>query len=182
MCIAALLPAAMGALGGTGAVGALTLGSGALGAYSAISSGNAAAAAANADARVASLNANLINDRIADERIRAEDENRRQGLEAARVIGQQTVGAAAGGLDIGFGSPLQALLASADAAGRDAAHIMDNSARNIRDLRQEQANYRTSARSSRAQASGLRRGGYLQAGGAILGAGSDFMKYKASIK
>lgn len=181
MCIAAIIPA-MAALGGTGAVGALTLGSGALGAYSAISSGNAAAAAATADARVASLNANLINDRIADERIRAGDENRRQGLEAAHVIGQQTVGAAAGGLDIGFGSPLQALLASADAAGRDAAHIMDNSARNIRDLRQEQANYRTSARSSRAQASGLRKAGYLQAGGAVLGAGSDFAKYKATIK
>lgn len=159
----------------------LMMASSAVGAVGAISSGNAAAAASKYEAKVGHMNAAMINDNIKDQREIAEDENRRVGADAAEAIGQQTVSMAAGNLDTGFGSPLRALLASADAAGRDAAHVMDNSSRSIRNMRQQQANFRSQANASQAQVKGLRRAGYLQAAGTVLGGASRVTKYKAEI-
>lgn len=158
-----------------------TAASTAISAYGSIAAGNAAAAAAKYDSKVANMNAAMLNDSIMDQRQQALNENRKLGEEVAAHIGAQTVGAAAGNLDVGFGSPLRALIASADAAGRDAENIMDNSARTSRDLRQQQANYRSEANMKKAQAPGLRRAGYLQAAGTVLGGIGKWQETKARL-
>lgn len=144
-----------------------------------IMKGSAEAKAARAGAKVADMNATLLNARIADEKLQADEEARRAGVDAAHHIGGQTVAGAAGNLDLTFGSPLAQLLASADAASRDAGTRRDNTMRGIRDIRQEQANYRSEAASLRSTAKGAKRAGYMGAVSAALGGITGIGSFRA---
>lgn len=158
----------------------LMVASTAMNAMGSIVSGNAQAAASRADAATAEMNANLLNYRIDDELRLAGEENRRVGEAAAQQIGQQTVYGAAGNVDLTMGSPLQALLASAEAASRDAGTTMDNTMRGIRDLRMEQANYRNSASALRTRAKNEKRAGRWGAVGSVLGGAANIGQSRIS--
>lgn len=151
----------------------------AVSAVGSVMSGNASAAASRADAATAEMNAKLLNYRIDDELRMAGDENRRLGENAAGVIGQQTVYGAAGNVDLTMGSPLRALLASAEAASRDAGTTMDNTMRTVRDLRMDQANLRNSAASLRTRAKNEKKAGRLNALGTIVGGAGNVMGSRA---
>lgn len=142
-------------------------------------SAGAEAKSMRAAANTADFNATLLNARINDSIRLADDEERVAGAEAAYHIGGQRVAGAAGNLDLNFGSPLQALLASAEAASRDAGRRRDNTMRDIRDVRTEQANLRSEARSLRAGAKGVKRAGYINAVSSVLGGASSMGSYRA---
>lgn len=144
-----------------------------------VMSSSAEAKAMRQSAAAADMNASLLNARINDDLVLAGEEERRAGDEAAYHIGGQRVAGAAGNLDLTMGSPLRALLASADAASRDAATRRDNTMRGIRDTRMEQANYRNEARSLRAGAKGVKRAGYINAASSVLSSTTSMGAYRA---
>lgn len=157
----------------------LMIASTAMSAGGSIMQGNAEAKAARTNAKVMDMNASLLNARINDDLRLADEEERRAGAEAGHHIGGQVVAGAAGNLDLGFGSPLRAILASAEAASRDAGTRRDNTMRGIRDIRTEQGNMRNEARSLRSNAKGAQRAGWMNAAGAALSSTSSVLGYRA---
>ena len=157
----------------------LMIASTAMSAGGSVMQANAEAKAMRSSAAVADMNASLLNARINDDLKIAAEEERVAGAEAAYHIGGQRVAGAAGNLDLNFGSPLRALIASADAASRDAGVRRDNAMRGIRDIRMEQANFRNEGRSLRAGAKGVKRAGYLNAASSVLSSATRMGAYRA---
>ncbi len=160
---------------------ALTIGSTVMGGLGQIQQGQATAASARYNAQVSDMNAKLADKAAKDALERGAVEEQKQRQKTAQVIGAQTAGMAANGVDISFGSPLDLLVDTATMGELDALTIRANTAREERDIRQQGENYRGQAGMYRASASSAETGGFLGAMGTVLGGGANAYKsYKTS--
>lgn len=160
----------------------LTIGSTLMGGLGAIQQGQASAASARYNARVADMNARMADRAAKDALERGKLEEQKQRQKTAQLMGQQTAAMAANGVDIGFGSPLDLLVDTATLGELDALTIRSNAYREERDIRQQGANYRGQAGMYRAQASSASTGGFLGAMGTFLGGGSRaYGQYQQSL-
>lgn len=147
---------------------AASVASAALGAYSNIQAGNAAYQSGMYNAQIAERNAQAV----ANEQVNVKDaaaiERRRLGERVRAERGQNSVNAAAMGVDPGFGSPFDIDENIASAGRADAGLIGRNELNEIGRLDKERADYLDSARMSRSEAKGSRRAGFLAAAGSLL--------------
>lgn len=160
----------------------MLVGSTALTAAGSIQQGAAAKASANYNAKVADMNAKISDRQARDAVARGQIDEQQQRMKTSQVLSQQKVAMSANGVDLKFGSPLDALVDTATMGELDALTIRTNTAREVRDLRQQGANQTAQAGLLRAQGSAAQTGGYLGASGTVLGGGSDaytsYQKYK----
>lgn len=158
---------------------ALTIGSTILGAAGAVQSGQAAASSGRYNAAVLEMNATLADRRAKDALERGAIAEQRKRQEVAAIVGKQTAGMAANGVDLSFGSPLDTLIDTATMGEIDALTIRTNSNREAYDYRVQAASGRASATAQRSAADSAEMGGYLKAGATILGGGGQsYARYK----
>lgn len=140
--------------------------------------GQAQANAANYNAQIAEMNATLAERRAKDaiERGRAEEQKKRQ--EVAQVMGAQQAAMAANGVDIGFGSPLDTLVGTAQLGELDAMTIRSNTFREEYDYRVQAVNQRADASLKRMEAKAAKTAGWLSAGSTVLGGATSVAKYQ----
>lgn len=151
---------------------ALTIGSTVLGAVGAIQQGQARASSNRYKAQVAEMNATLADRRSKDAVRRGQEEEQRKRREMAHIMGEQEVGMASSGVDIGFGSPLNMLVDTSMAGELDALTIRSNAYRESYDHQIDAISERGGARNYRSAADSASAGGYLDAFGTILGGAS----------
>ena len=157
---------------------ALTLGSTLLGAAGSIQQGQAAAKAAKYNAQVAEMNATISERRAKDALDRGAFEEQQKRRENAALMGKQKAAMAANGIDLTFGSPLDMIVDSATLGELDALTIRKNAYREEYDYRVQAANQRAQKTMYEGAAKSALTGGYLAAGGTILGgAGNAYKNY-----
>ena len=154
----------LGALGGgAGAAGAgggallsaVQVGSAVIGAGSAIYAGQQQAAASEAMAKQA-------RDAVAAEQKRSEDEQLAFYRQVSQLKGQQQAAASAAGLDLSFGSVLDAQVDTALMAREDAERLLEASHQQQRSFLVQRANYKN-------EADAARTSGYAEGGQYLLG-------------
>lgn len=159
---------------------ALSLAGTALGAVGQVQQGQAAAASARYNAKVADMNAQISERRARDALERGKLEEQKKRTQVQQVIGRQKAAMAANGVDVGFGSPLDVLVDTATLGEVDALTIRSNTAREAYDFKVQAANGRADANLSRMNASSASTAGFLNAGATLLtGAGSAYKSYMA---
>jgi len=152
---------------------ALAVGSAVVGGIGAVYSANASASASRYNAQVAQMNATLSERRAKDALARGAAAEQQKRLEVAQLRGRQLAAAGANGVDVGFGSPLDAMIDTATLGELDALTIRRNAARESYDFQVQAVNGRADAALSNANAANTLTGGYLNAAGNILGQGSS---------
>lgn len=157
----------------TGAVSTL------VGAAGAVQQGRAASQAADYNAKVSEMNATISEKRARDALERGQEEEQRKRQEIAQVQGRQRAVMSANGVDISFGSPMQAIVDTATLGEIDALTIRRNAAGEAYDYRVQAANGRADASLSRAQGANAAKAGYISAAGTLFGgAASTYKDYK----
>ncbi|SDL07157.1 hypothetical protein SAMN05428953_12649 [Mesorhizobium muleiense] len=158
---------------------ALMVGSTLLGAAGTVQQAQATAAANKYNAQVQDMNATLSERRAKDAIERGAKEEQRKRQQVAGIAGQQRAAMAANGVDLSFGSPLDALVDTAVMGELDALTIRTNANREAYDHRVDAVNKRAGATMSRMSAASATTGGYLDALGTVLGgAGKAYGQYK----
>ncbi len=152
---------------------ALTIGPPPLGGAGGVQSGQPAAASGRYSAAVSEMNATLADRRAKDAIERGQIAEQRKRQEVAGIVGKQTAAMAANGVDLSFGSPLDTLIDTATMGEIDALTIRTNANREAYDYRVQAVNGRANAALQRSQADAAEVGGYLKAGGTILGGGGQ---------
>lgn len=142
-----------------------------------IQQGKATAASNRYNAQVSEMNAKIADKAAKDTLERGKIEEQKQRQKTAQIMGQQTAGMAASGLDLSFGSPLDLLVDTAVMGEMDALTIRSNAYREERDIRQQGANYRGQAGMQRASADSALSGGFLGGVGTLLGGGAKAAAY-----
>lgn len=159
----------------------LSLGSTLLGAVGSIQQANAQAAAAEYNAKIGEMNAQLSERRARDAIERGAAEEQRKRMEVARLQGQQKAAMAANGVDLGFGSPLDTIVDTAALGELDALTIRTNAYRESYDRQVDAVNQRAGAELNRMEAKAAKTGGYLAAAGTVLGGvGNAYSSYRQS--
>lgn len=145
--------------------------------------GRAAQQSANYNAKVADMNAKIAERQARDAVERGQLEEQQQRMKTSQIIGKQRAAMAANGVDLGYGSPLDALVDTATIGELDALTIRANTYREERDIRQGGQNLTTQAGALRAEGANAavagrmgRTGGFLNAAGTILGGGAEAWK------
>lgn len=127
------------------------------------------------------MNATLADRRAKDALERGKIEEQKERQKIARIKGAQVAAMAANGVDLTFGSPLDTLVDDAVIGELDALTIRRNAARESYDYSVQGVNLRADATLSRMGAGAARTGGWLAAGGTILGGASKgYSDYWAS--
>lgn len=162
-------------------VSLLTAASTAVGAIGTIQAGNAAASAASANAVIQERNALRSEEQAKDALMRGRIEEGRVRREGAQVVGAQEAGYSAGNIDLGYGSPLDAIIASTTNIELDALTVRENAQREADDFTMQAYNQRAGAAVGRAEAKNAKRASVLGAGGAILSGGAGIYKYRAEV-
>lgn len=148
---------------------ALAATSAVIGGVGAIYSGQASAAASKYNQQVAAMNATLSERRAKDALARGVAAEQQKRLEVAQLKGRQLAAAAANGVDVSFGSPLDAMVDTATLGELDALTIRRNAAREAYDYQVQAVNGRADAVLSGMNASAATTGSYLNAAGTVLG-------------
>lgn len=138
-----------------------------------LSSGYSAFMQGNAANRIAKDNAQLDERAARDATARGDEALEAHYREVSQIKGAQVAGAAAAGLDVGFGSALDQQVDTANLANMDAGIIMDNAAREAEGLRIQGWNSRVQGQSARAQGRAAALSSVFQAAGTILGGASQ---------
>ncbi len=145
--------------------------------------GRAAQQAATYNAQVADMNAKISERQARDAVERGQIEEQQQRMKTSQVIGKQRTAMAANGVDLAYGSPLDALVDTATIGELDALTIRANTYREERDIRQQGQNFTTQAGALRAEGENARiagsmgkTGGFLNAAGTVLGGGAEAWK------
>lgn len=163
-------------------VTALTIGSTIMGAAGSIQQGNAAAAAADYNAKVSEMNAELSERRAKDALDRGANEEQKKRQEVQQILGRQQAAFAANGVDLSFGSPLDTITDTAVLGELDALTIRQNANREAYDYRVDAVNQRSGATLQRMQGQSAKTAGYLDAFGTVLGGGAKaFQTYKSPL-
>lgn len=157
-------------------VTALTIGSTIMGAAGAIQQSQAAAAAAEYNAKVQRQNAELA-DRNARSQLEAGmAEEQKQKAYTTSLISKQQAAMAANGVDTSFGSPLDVMVDTAKQGAVDALTLRTNAYRQMDDTRNQAVAYRNQATLFDQQAASERDAGWWKAGGTVLSGGADAYK------
>lgn len=166
-----------------------------VGAYGAHQQGMAEAQAMQAQSQAALMNAQ-INDRNAmfaeqrarDALMRGQEEEQRVRQDAHQLKGRQTVGLAAAGLDLSFGSPLDVLVDTQIGMELDSMRVRRNAALEAEDFDRQAWSYRAQGGLDRMEsqsalkgASAAGKGAMVGAVGSLLSGGARIGQYKASI-
>ena len=140
---------------------------------------NATADASRYNAQVATMNAQLSERRAKDALLRGQAAEQQKRMEVAQLQGRQRAAMAANGVDLTFGSPLDAMVDTAVLGELDALTIRRNAARESYDSRVEAVNGRADATLGRMNADAAITGGYLNAAGTVLGGlGTSYGNYQ----
>lgn len=160
-------------------VQALMIGSTLLSGVGAVMAGNANAAAANYNAQIQMQNAIFADERAKDALERGAEEESRVRREGTLVRKGQEARFGAAGIDLAYGSPLDAIISSATQAELDALTIRENSNREAEDFEREAWSYRAGAGLSRMEAKNAKRAGIISGVGSVLSGGAEVYKYRA---
>lgn len=160
----------------------LTIGSTVVGAVGSVTQGIAAQKAANYNAKIAEMNAELSQRQAKDAIERGQKEEQRKRMEVAQIRGQQKVAMAANGVDLGYGSPLDIAIDTAVMGELDALTIRSNANREAYDFEVQAVNQRAGANLARMEGKSQAMGSYLGAAGTVLGGAAksyeSYLKYK----
>lgn len=136
-----------------------------------------AGAAANSQAkyeqRVAEQNAALGRANVKDATERGNIEQMRRYRQVSQAMGKLRAGQAASGLDTGFGSALDAQLATAQIGAEDVSTIAENTRREVQGYDINAANFVMEGRAARARGKAAKIGSYFAAAGTLLGGASQ---------
>lgn len=110
---------------------------------------------------------------------RANEEQVAHYRKLAALRGEQRASMAAGGLDLGLGSPADALADTSVLGNEDAARLSANGAQETMGYRINAQNYRSSASAHKMAGTQALVGGYLKAGSTLLDGASSMSAYKA---
>ena len=152
---------------------ALAAASVAIGGVGAVYSAQASSAASTYNSQIASMNAELSTRRAKDAEARGAAAEQQKRLETAQLRGRQLAASAANGVDVAFGSPLDAMIDSAALGELDALTIRRNAAREAYDSQVQAVNGKAEAQMSDLRAGSEMTAGYLNAAGTVLGGGSS---------
>ena len=153
----------------------------ALSGVSSVMQGQADAAAANYNAKIQAQNAIFADQRAEDARLRGQLEEQRVREQGNLVRKGQEARWGASGLDMGFGSPLDVIVASATRAELDAMTVRENTEREVEDFEREAWSLRAGSSMSKAEARNAKTAGALGAVGSVLTGGAGIYKYKAGV-
>jgi hypothetical protein len=140
----------------------------ALSAGTAIYGGIQQANTANANAQIASQNAAQATNEVNIVNQQSSDEQLQKYRQIAAVRGQQTASAAAGGLNVGFGTPSGVIQGTQIMGEEDAQRIRNNMTNEANGYVINAANYTTQAAEDKSQASADLAGGFLKGAGTIF--------------
>jgi len=161
---------------------ALTLASTLLGAAGTIQQGQAQAAASEYNAKIGEMNAKMADRRARDALERGKVEEQQKRREISQLQGRQKAAMAANGVDLTFGSPLDAIVDTAVLGELDALTVRRNAAREAYDHEVDAVNRRAGANLDRMNAKAAKTGSYLSAAGTVLGgAGKAYTAYKSPL-
>lgn len=136
-----------------------------------------AGAAANSQAkyeqRVANQNAELERAKVKDAVERGNIEQMRRYRQVSQAMGRLRAGQAASGLDTGFGSALDAQLATAQIGAEDVSTIAENTRREVQGYDINAANFVMEGRAARARGKAAKIGSYFAAASTLLGGASQ---------
>jgi hypothetical protein len=160
---------------------AMTLAASVIGGVGQIQQAQAQASAAEYNAKIGDMNAELAERRAKDAIERGTKEEQRKRQEVAQIKAKQQAAMAANGVDISFGSPLDTLVDTAVMGELDALTIRSNTYRESYDHRVDAVNKRSQANLSRMEADAAKTGGYIAALGTVVGGvGDAYGSYKKS--
>lgn len=162
-------------------VQALMIGSTILSGVGTVMSGNAAAASANYNAAIQTQNAVYADQRAKDALARGQDEEERVRREGTLIRKGQEARYGAAGIDLAYGSPLDAIISSATQAELDALTVRENKNREAEDFEKEAWSLRAGASLSRAEAKSSKRAGLVAGIGNVLSGGAEVYKYRAGL-
>lgn len=162
-------------------VSAVMAGSSLLGAMGNRKQGQANAAQAKIEAKVARENAALVGLQIKDAMFRGKNNLRDVRRQGAEITGRQRVAAGANNLDLSFGSPLDMIYNTAQLMGEDLETTERNTASEVADLTQRQKNYLSGAQGQDKAAKNYVKAGNLAAFGSLLSGGAQIGQYRADI-
>jgi hypothetical protein len=146
-----------------------------------VMAGNAAAAAANYNAQIAGQNALFAEERAKDALERGHLEEERVRREGTLVRKGQEARYGAAGIDVGYGSPMDAIISSATQAELDALTVRENANREAEDFEREAWSYRSGAELSKAEARNARTAGLIGGIGSVLSGGTEIYRYRATL-
>lgn len=158
----------------------LTVGATVLTAGAQVYSGMAANAQGKYEAKIAGQNAALARESVKDAQSRQAIEQQRHWRKVAAAMGMQRAQAAAAGLDVDFGSPGDLQEDTLMIGYEDASTINENYGKEIKGYDIEAANYTMQGRAAKARGKAAEIGGFLSAGGTILGGASQVGKMNAN--
>ena len=152
-----------------------------VGAAGSIQQANATSASANYNAKVGDMNARISDQRARDALERGKLDEQRKRMEVAQFKGRQQAAMASNGVDLSFGSPLDALVNTAVLGEVDALTVRSNAAREAYGYKVDAVNKRADATLNRMNADSAKTAGYLDAAGTLLGGiGDGWKRYKMS--
>lgn len=160
-------------------VSALMIAGGAVSGFGQISSGIAANNAAKFNAQVQEQNAVLAERRARDAVERGKLEEEKAKREATQTRKAQEASFSASNLDLGFGSPLDVIVATATAGELNAATIRASAEREAEDFETQATNSRNSAEITRMEGRNAKRGGFIGGFGSVLDGGAGVLKFRA---
>lgn len=150
-----------------------------VGAAGSIQQGKAANAAAKYNANVAEMNARISDNRARDALERGKIEEQAKRREISQFKGRQEAAMAANGVDLSFGSPLDALVDTAMVGEIDALTVRSNANREAYGHKVDAANKTAQANLSKMEGKAAKTGSYWSAAGTLLsGAGDAWGSYK----
>ena len=129
-------------------------------------------------AAVAKENRKLELANVKDARRRGELEQMRHWRRVSQLEGAQRAQMGAMGLDLGFGSPSDILLETAQMGYEDSSTISENTDREVRGYEIRAANYANEAKAAKYGAKTAKTAGYIGAAGTILSGASQLYGQK----
>lgn len=139
----------------------------------AIYQGQAQAAQAKYESKLANRNAELEERARRDAISRGETEQRNHYRRLAQAMGEARVKSAAAGLDVNFGSPAS-LSEDIELVGyEDSAIISENVTKEVQGYDINAANYRSEASAAKARGKAAKTGSYISAAGTLLSSASQ---------
>ena len=142
---------------------------------------NAQAEAAEYNAKVQENNAKIAEFKARDAVVRGDQETKKQRQYTAQVAAKQRAAMAANGVDVTYGSALDAAVDTAMLGEIDALTVQSNSYREAYDHKVGATNERAGAELSRMEAKHARSAGALAAVGTLVGGFSKgFSQYRQS--
>lgn len=151
-------------------------------AYGAYSQGQAASAAASAQAQQAENNARVAEQQAQDAGQRGAIAEQNQRRQTQQMLGQQRAGFGASGLDMASGSSLDVLGDTAMMGEWDALSVRNNYEREAWGYRVQAQNFTNSAAVASSTASNSATAGWIGAGSSLLSGAAQYGMYQNSLK